>query len=255
MCGNIEASVGEDVFKSEMYLQMVEAEGYSSERGRMFHLHKHYLGHLICGEIKLAITLRLLAGGSYLDLAALYVCGFTYVYEIFHYVIGAWICNKEIFNIDFYKNLTDDDEMKKASTAFASGTSHGIMYGCIGALDGWLVKIKAPSGRDGVENVGGFFSRKGFYALNVQVIVDKWKRVIWYSINCRGGEHDSTAFKRTSLYNLLVEKSSELARKGWFIVADSAYSIRSFVMTPFDNVGHGSREDDYNYFHSSCRIW
>lgn len=26
-------------------------------------------------------------------------------------------------------------------------------------------------------------------------------------------------------------------------------------MTPFDNVSHGSNEDDYNYFHSSCRIY
>jgi len=26
-------------------------------------------------------------------------------------------------------------------------------------------------------------------------------------------------------------------------------------MTPFDNVGHGSHEDDYNYFHSSCWIY
>lgn len=139
LCCNIEeASVGEDVFKSEMYLQMIEAEGYSSDRGRIYHLHKHYLGEFICGEIKLAVTLRLLAGGLYLDLAALYVCGFTYVYEIFHDVIGTWICNNEIFNIDFYKNLTDDDAMKKASTAFASGSSNGIMYGCIGALNGWL---------------------------------------------------------------------------------------------------------------------
>jgi hypothetical protein len=92
LCSNIEALVGEDVFKSERYLQMVEAEGYSSERGRIFQLHKNYLGAFICGEIKLAITLRLLAGGSYLDLAALYVCGFTYVYEFFYDVLGAWIC-------------------------------------------------------------------------------------------------------------------------------------------------------------------
>ena len=95
LCNKIEASVSEDV-KSEIYFQMVEAEGYSSELGRMFHLHKLYLGDFIRKEIKLVITLlRLLAGSSYLDLVAVYVCGSTYE------------------NIDFYKNLTDDDEMKK----------------------------------------------------------------------------------------------------------------------------------------------
>ena len=70
--------------------------------------------------------------------------------------------------------------------------------GTIGALDGWLVKIKCPnSKRDKVTNFGSFFCRKGCYALNVQAIVDRNKMIICYSVKCCGSEHDSTAFKRT----------------------------------------------------------
>ena len=60
-----------------------------------------------------------------------------------------------------------------------------------------------------IQNAGGFFSRKGYSALNVQVIVDRSKRVLWASIVCRGGEHDSTAFKMTALYERLGEMAHE----------------------------------------------
>ena len=58
--------------------------------------HERQSGSFICGEIKLAISIRLMAGGSYLDLAALYACGHTYVYEIFHQVNKDWICNDDV---------------------------------------------------------------------------------------------------------------------------------------------------------------
>ena len=52
-----------------------------------------------------------------------------------------------------------------------------IINGCIGALDGWLVKIKSPKFSE-VLNPGKYFSRKGFFALNVQAIVDKKKDLV-----------------------------------------------------------------------------
>ena len=42
----------------------------------------------------------------------------------------------------------------------------------MGVMYGWLVRIKYPSLRDSVRNPGAYFSRKGFYALNVQAITD-----------------------------------------------------------------------------------
>ena len=45
-----------------------------------------------------------------------------------------------------------------------------------------------------------------------------------------------------------------LGRRGFYFVGDSAYSLKSFLLTPYDNVMHGSHEDNYNFFHSSSRI-
>lgn len=65
--------------------------------------------------------------------------------------------------------------------------------GVIGAVDGWLVKIDCPKG---VPNPGGYYSRKGFYALNVQVVVDKQKRIQSMYVGAKGGQHDPAAFKQ-----------------------------------------------------------
>ena len=166
-----------------------------------------------------------------------------------------WICSNKLTDISFYNNLQDIEAMRETDLHFSQGSSNGILGGCIGALDGWLVKIDSPSLSDGIENIGGFYRRKGFYALNVQVIVDKYKRVKWFSIFCRGGENDSTAFKGTGLYRELMNHSNRLSRLGFYIFGDSDYSLRNFLITPFDNVHHGTPEDNFNFFHSSCMIY
>mmetsp|Transcript_2909 Transcript_2909/g.4531 ORF Transcript_2909/g.4531 Transcript_2909/m.4531 type:complete len:204 (-) Transcript_2909:1006-1617(-) len=132
--------------------------------------------------------------------------------------------------------------------------SSGKFQGCIGALDGWWVRIKKPTLKDGVDNPGDYFSRKGFYCINVQVIVDSKKRVLYRSICSRGAEHDSTAFRNSLLYPVLLSKSKFFQDSHLFFIGDSAYALRSFIISPYDNTLHGEAEDNFNYFHSSARI-
>ncbi|KAL3768298.1 hypothetical protein ACHAW5_005661 [Stephanodiscus triporus] len=144
--------------------------------------------------------------------------------------------------------------MAEVATQF-SQLSCGIMNGCIGALDGWVVKIKKPTrDKDNVYEPSSFYSRKGYFGLNVQCIVDKQKRVLFRTIKSRGAEHDSTAFKNSHLYQYLMKICVWLCDKGYYFIGDSAYAIKSFLLTPYDNAFHGTPEDNYNYFHSSSRI-
>ena len=94
------------------------------------------------------------------------------------FVLKNWIINTNIGNIDMEGYIANDDAMLKVSEGF-SKRSDGVFCGAIGALDGWLVRIIKPSyDRDGITNPTTFYSQKGFYALNVQVIVDDKKRVL-----------------------------------------------------------------------------
>ena len=116
------------------------------------------------------------------------------------------------------------------------------------------MKIIKPRKSDGVANPSSFYSWKGFFGINVQAIVDKKKRILYRSIQRRGAEHDSTAFKKSSFYKWLINNWKKLAEKGFYFIGDSAYALKSFLLTPYDNVLHGTPEDNYNFFHSSSRI-
>jgi hypothetical protein len=110
----------------------------------------------------------------------------------------------------------------------------------------WLVRIKKPTRkRDNIKNAASYYSRKGFYALNVQVVVDRRKRVVYRSILSHGAEHDSSAFKQSSLYKILQEKWRWFRDKGFYFIG---------VLTPFDGTMHGTHQDNYNFYHSSSRI-
>ena len=126
-----------------------------------------------------------------------------------------------------------------------STRSNGVLAGAIGAIDGWLVKITRPYfSRDGVNNPSTFFSRKGFYALNVQCMVDNNKKVLWASFSNKGSMHDSNCFRSTYLYKSILKKiQDKLYEDSFFILGDSAYAIESVIIPPFDNVKSPSPED------------
>ena len=188
-----------------------------------------------------------------MDMALLFQTSFNHMHKIFKHVVTNWLSHSSFYNINGIKYCSDDERMKEVALQFARGSS-GVIGGCIGALDGWVVRIKKPSRRDGVKNAKSFYSRKGFFAVNVQAIVDKRKRVLFRSIMSRGAEHDSTAFKNCGLYQWLLQNWKVLAEKGYYFIGDSAYSLKSFLLTPYDNAMHGTAEDNFNFFHSSSRI-
>jgi hypothetical protein len=166
--------------------------------GNLMRAHIATTGGFICGEIKLALTLRLLAGGTYLDLALLFETGSSYAYDILHNVLATWINVDSLVKINRIDYCSNDEEMQKVALQFCR-SSNGVLNGCISAIDGWIVKIRRPKVSDGVANPGLLFNRKGFYGINVQCIVDKKKRILHRTILSRGAEHDSTAFKNSKL--------------------------------------------------------
>jgi hypothetical protein len=109
------------------------------------------------------------------------------------------------------------------------------------------VKIQKPQKRDGADNAASFYSREGYFGINVQVIVDKQKKILLFSIKSRGVEHDSTAFKSTTLYKWLIKNWRPMASKCVHFIGDLACSLKLFIFTPYDNAAHSSPEDNYNF--------
>jgi hypothetical protein len=65
LCRQICDTVGEDVFRSETYLDCANPISQLQSAHEV-------LGGYILGEVKLAMTIRMLAGASYLDLMCAY---------------------------------------------------------------------------------------------------------------------------------------------------------------------------------------
>jgi hypothetical protein len=214
---------------------------------------------LDCKAVALGIFLLTLmivgaSAASYLDMFLWYNVDPDHVRSLTRAVMKDWFCNDDVMTIDFYRQvLQDSGAIERIRTEFADKTD-GIFWGCIGALDGWLVKIHCPSLRE-LHNPGKYFSRKGFHAINVQVIVDKKKRILWRYIGEKGSSHDSKVFNESGLGKYLLEYADSLHARGLYIIGDSAYSIRSYLLTPFDNAQPQSIEDNFNYFLSSNRIY
>ena len=239
LCGLVSKEIGEEVFKPEAY---VLAHPRSSE--------------LISGEVKMAVCIRMLAGGSYLDLVPLFGIGTSYLYQTFG-IFLTWILSTLQFPLVQWLRQKNWAAINALANAFAEKTN-GVFHGPFASLDGLAVRVKCPTLKD-IADPGNYFCRKGFYALNVQAICDKWKRFLWVYPSNKGSTHDSTAFLNSRLVDLLNELSEELYERGLFIAGDSAYGLAPYLITPYD--AHELKsdperaKDSFNFHLSSCRIY
>ena len=161
LCNMIERNIGKWDFKSEAFLKEMQRKSCyfnvstidTHKYSQMMNAHSKSTGGFISGEIKLAVTLRALAGGLHLDLALLFGVGFHCQHDVFHTVIKDWICNDRLVTISGEQHLNNIQRMRDNAREFATKT-HGVFGGIIGALDSWLVRIKKPNlMKDGLTNV------------------------------------------------------------------------------------------------------
>ena len=160
LCVKIEGAVGPSKFKSEAYLDNLKKIGHTTRESSMYNASLKTSGGWISGEVKLAMTLRILAGASYLDMFLWFNVNPDNVCKFFREVVRDWICNEKVISINYFDDVLENDEAIDRIRSNFAVKSGGVMRGCIGAVDGWLVKIKCPR-LDEVDNPGKYFSRKG----------------------------------------------------------------------------------------------
>ena len=227
LCSRLCDKVTENVFKPEFLVQQRLFDDRRTANASSYH------GGLISGEFKVALAIRMLAGASYLDLVLIFAVSSCSVFNIFHEVVD-WINTTFHFPLESLIRNKDSTSLSKISDGFASFT-RGVFKGCIGAIDGIALKIRCPSPSDRVPDPGNYYCRKGYYALNVQAIVDSHKRFLWVSVCHKGSNHDSPGFQETEFSVLLQRFKDFLVAGGFFLIGDSAYNLLSYFLVPFEN--------------------
>jgi DDE superfamily endonuclease len=146
-------------------------------------------------ESRLSMTLRYLAGGSYLDIAIAHHVSISK----FYYVVDETLTDLDLsLNIKF--PIDNLELLKRSSIGFSCGRSP--LTGCAGALDGMAIKIFEPCAADAA-NPATYYNRKGFFALCIQEVCDFDDMFTFVSSQCPGSTHDSVAFAVSGLAGLL----------------------------------------------------
>jgi len=197
-------------------------------------------------EIVLAIGLRTLAGGSYLDIKDVYNVSVTSVYRYRNKVVDA-INQCAALHLRF---PTTPDEDRKQARAFEAISTDNVMKGCVGALDGCLIKTLKPNQHE-VINVKKYYS--GHYedfGLNIQALVNHRCQFLFFSVAAAGSAADASAYQMTHLPTLV-----ENLPANHYIIADAAYAVTEHLLVPFTGSQRNDHDkDSYNFFLSQLRI-
>jgi hypothetical protein len=141
-------------------------------------------------------------------------------------------------------------DLVKSASKFESLSSHGLINGCIGALDGWLCQIQVPSANE-VTWVKSYFSgHYQCYGVNVQATCDAYCQFTSLSVICLGGTSDSKAFYASRVYNLVSHLPG-----GFFVVADNVYTLSPTLLIPCSGINKlNQSKDAFNFFLSQLHI-
>jgi hypothetical protein len=200
-------------------------------------------GELVLPEVKLAIALRYLAGGSHLDLRLLYHVSSSFVYKCVWAVVDA--INDKV-KVEF--PIDDVQKLKILEAEFRAQSRGGIWAGQVAAIDGVHFKIVAPSNEEVNQKALKYFvARKDEYALLCIAMCDARRRISFYDISSTPTTHDSLAWEATGLGQRI--KNGDLPSP-FFINADAAFPLSNSMITPSGD----ALLDDFDFHQSSNRM-
>lgn len=123
-----------------------------------------------------------MADGSYLDVRDVAHVSVSSFYRCLHKGISAILsCSQLAITLP-----TTTREVDHAAAAFKMESTEGLLDGCVGCVDGMLVKVMTPSRKE-AGNVRAYFS--GYYHhmdLNIQAACDHSCRFIFFAVAAPG---------------------------------------------------------------------
>ena len=236
------ANAGED-FKSESYLNNLKHSNKPKDVKitKIMSAHEGSTGRYISGEVTLAPTLCLLAGGGGCTSTRAFctrcLCCLSISYSMILPSTRFWtIALSRSTGRTISPTRIACRKLPLISLVCWGG---GIFNGCIGAIDRLIIKIRKPGIKDNGSNTSSFFIRKRCFGLNVVTIIDKKKQLLYRVIVSHRAEHELTAFKNSKAYGLLMKIWQWLKERRFHFIGDLAYSLNTFLLMPFDGARHG----------------
>lgn len=131
--------------------------------------------HLTSGEVKVAVSLRLMAGGSHLDLVPLFGVSSSHLHNTFEAFLG-WV----VLSFEFPLVRWPQEQIVRLCSLANHFVEkpNGVFFGPFGTVDGLTIRFRCPCLME-VPDHGNSHCCKGFHALNAQAICDEDKHFLW----------------------------------------------------------------------------
>ena len=133
----------------------------------------------------------------------------------------------------------------------------GLMQ-CLGSIDGCHIPVMPPA-----LNHTDYYNRKGWYSIILQAVVDSEYLFQDICIGWPGSVHDARVLKNSGIYKRLKNdrnlSESSVSLEGveipYFLIGDSAYPLKSFLLKPFTHsTSLSESQKTFNYRLSRARI-
>lgn len=223
-------------------------------------------GSSINPELRLMITLRILAGAKYLDMIW-YRVNVDHVSEIV--IDCARAINSTVKNIQIPLNETDwkleSDNFREVLRKKHGSIADDMLFGVCGAGDGLVIQITEPVTSDlNGKPSRNYMNRKGFFALLIQAFCGAYTRFWYFNVGWPGATNDIIAYKQTELY--LAATQNTIPDWVSFLLDEAYSSCGGRHLTPYSQhqlrraFGAGSNNRSYyimrtfNHVLSSQRI-
>ncbi|XP_071577213.1 putative nuclease HARBI1 isoform X1 [Temnothorax nylanderi] len=122
--------------------------------------------------------------------------------------------------------------------------------GVIGAIDGSHIAISAP-----IENSDNYINRKGYHSLVLQGICDYKLRFIDVFTGMCGSVHDARVWRLSDIKELITQDENRYFQNQYHLLADSAYPLSKYMLTPYRDNGHLNRlQRNFNTKLSKTRV-
>lgn len=151
------------------------------------------------------------------------------------------VTNQRALNVFFFIYVGE-----RARTVVSEFKAKRGIPGVIGAIDGSHIPIKAPTSCP--EN---YINRKGFHSVVLQAVSDHEMMFTDCYVGWPGSVHDARVLSNSDLSNSTDEKFED----DCFLLGDSAYPLKTWLMTPCKDYGNLTvQKKHYNYLQSSTRM-
>jgi hypothetical protein len=202
-------------------------------------------------RMQLMITLRYLAGGSYLDIHARYGVSRSAFLASVDRVLAAI---DETLTISF-PEFDDLEGLKKLANGFRDASDGHMFEHCVGAVDGYVPQIHCPSVNE-VPDPLAYKCYKKFFGVNVQAVCNANYEFTMVSIMCPGRAHDRMAWDYTSLRERIYRNNGALPSP-YYLIGDIAYQGAPGILVPNGASGNPKCDpwlDSFDFHLSQLRI-